>query len=744
MFCTKMAVALLLQVLLLAGSSWQNSLAGDVQPSSKLSDGVYTLQLASTNCFLTYQNRTCAKNVPVVRPKTTLWNKWAVRVVDKEQGIVTLKTSEDYGRCPDGTLSRFAGDACQETQSATAVGIVGQTATPALEHELFQLVPVDDPDGSGGLYHVVAIGKQSRCARYLGATGCTSGSVGTKLAAEGEEGVLTIWGFSMVQGSAPAPSPVPAPVVPSTTQAPAPAPAPTSIPGPVIEPTIYGQSIVTSGLLYISVESLGGSDACSVVSVTFTTVIKEAAGASVNNQPSSTATYDAADLTDGHVTIPLVGGHRYEVYAVGTCSRGGQTEMSNILTSVSVVSSAATASPLNAPSVTAARGTVNNQVAVTGTAPAAGNVGTSLKVACVVQNGACPDFSDGGWVVVTTSGTAEQVTTLSDGTTNLVGGTTYTCWSAEFDATNRVCSAAGAPATAYAPPNFDDPLGVALMGSYVYVTNSGGAGTVTQCAISGTTVSGCTIVATLGNFPFGIWIDAGNNRAYVVQAFPAGVSSCAIPGGGGSWTCTAVTLVDGVVFPNPYPLTLPRQIAVSPDGTAVFITSGPTGGSQIVTSCTLTSATLFTSCATTGSNFNAPRALAFMVGTSATSAFVTNYDSNSNSVTSCVVTGQTLGSCAANSVNVGRAASIALDGTSWAYAVAQLDNTIKACPITDGSPATLTSPCTDVATGLSNPAGIALDTTARTAYFTQYDADALTACDLAAPSPGLINCVTFT
>ena len=403
-----------------------------------------------------------------------------------------------------------------------------------------------------------------------------------------------------------------------------------------------------------------------------------------------------------------------------------------------------TSKSLNAPSVTAARGTVNNQVAVTGTAPAAGNVGTSLKVACVVQNGACPDFSDGGWVVVTTSGTAEQVTTLSDGTTNLVGGTTYTCWSAEFDATNRVCSAAGAPATAYAPPNFDDPLGVALMGSYVYVTNSGGAGTVTQCAISGTTVSGCTIVATLGNFPFGIWIDAGNNRAYVVQAFPAGVSSCAIPGGGGSWTCTAVTLVDGVVFPNPYPLTLPRQIAVSPDGTAVFITSGPTGGSQIVTSCTLTSATSFTSCATTGSSFSAPRALAFMVGTSATSAFVTNYDSNSNSVTSCVVTGQTLGSCAGNSVNVGRAASIALDGTLWAYAVAQLDNTIKACPITDGSPATLTSPCTDVATGLSNPAGIALDTTARTAYFTQYDADALTACDLAAPSPGLINCVTFT
>ena len=337
-----MAVAFLLQVLLLAGSSWQFCRAGDVQPFSKLSDGVYTLQLASTNCFLTYQNRTCAKNVPVVRPKTTLWNKWAVRVVDKEQGIVTLKTPEDYGRCPDGTLSRLIGDTCQETRSATKVGIAGQSATPTLEQELFQLVPVDDSDGPGDLYYVMAVGKRSTCARYLGATGCASGSVRTKLAAEGEEGVLTIWRVSMVQGSAPAPSPVPAPAVPSPTQAPAPAPAtapataPASIPGPVIEPSIYGQSIVTSGFVYISVKSMGGSDACSVVSVTFTTVFK-GGGTSVIDQPSWVVTYDAAELTNRPVTISLVGGHQYETYAVGMCSEGGETEMSNILTTVSVV-----------------------------------------------------------------------------------------------------------------------------------------------------------------------------------------------------------------------------------------------------------------------------------------------------------------------------------------------------------------------------------------------------------------------
>ena len=171
MFCTKMAVAFLLQVLLLAGSSWQNCRAADVQPFSKLSDGVYTLQLASTKCYLSYQNRLCATNLPVVRPKTTLWNKWAVRVVDEQQGIVSLKTSEDYGRCPDGTMSRLTGDACQKTRSATKVGIAGPSATPTLEQELFQLVPVDDSDGPGDLYYVMAVGKRSTCARYLGATG---------------------------------------------------------------------------------------------------------------------------------------------------------------------------------------------------------------------------------------------------------------------------------------------------------------------------------------------------------------------------------------------------------------------------------------------------------------------------------------------------------------------------------------------------------------------------------------------
>ena len=111
-----------------------------------------------------------------------------------------------------------------------------------------------------------------------------------------------------------------------------------------------------------------------------------------------------------------------------------------------------TSKALNAPSVTAASGFVPNQVAVTGAAPAAGNVGTTLKVACVVQSGGCPDFGALGWVAVGTSGTAKQVAKLSDGAADLATDTRYTCWSAEFDATSRVCSTTGADAST--PPQF--------------------------------------------------------------------------------------------------------------------------------------------------------------------------------------------------------------------------------------------------------------------------------------------------
>ena len=326
-------------VLLLAGISWQTCHADEVQ-TSKLSDGVYTLQLASTNCFLSYQNRTCARNEPVVRPQT-LWNKWAVRVVDEEQGIVTLKTSVDDGKCPDGTLRRSAEDWCRVPPYATEVGIMEQSLVPPQQHELFQLVPVDGAAGRDGLFHVLAVGKPSTCARYLGATGCGSGSVQTKLGVEGEEDLLTTWRLSMVKGSTPAPSALLPPAVTSPTQAPAAAPTPVPtptvsrpppqpIPGPVIEPSIYGQSIVSYGFIDVSVRRLGGNSACSVSSITFMTLN------TVTQLTTSTAAYSATNVKKLPVAIPLIAGYKHEVSAVGMCTDGRITERSNVLSIESV------------------------------------------------------------------------------------------------------------------------------------------------------------------------------------------------------------------------------------------------------------------------------------------------------------------------------------------------------------------------------------------------------------------------
>ncbi len=166
-----------------------------------------------------------------------------------------------------------------------------------------------------------------------------------------------------------------------------------------------------------------------------------ATGTTWNTVPTSGSPQEVQTLADGS---SMVAGTAYTCYSAEISTTDSNYRVCSLKSDV-------TAKTLNAPSVTAASGSVPNQVAVTGTAPTDDNVGTSLKVACVVQGGDCPDLLAPGWVVVGNSGTAEQVAKLSDGLTDLAAGTTYTCWSAEFDATSRVCSATGFDAT---PPLF--------------------------------------------------------------------------------------------------------------------------------------------------------------------------------------------------------------------------------------------------------------------------------------------------
>ena len=327
-----MTLAFLLQVLLLACSLWQtcrgqngaNSLADKPQTPHLSADGVYTLQLASTDCYLSYQNRACARNQPVVRPKTTLWNKWAVRVVDREQGfdVVTLSASAEEGKCPNGTLSRSAEDWCMIPPYATRVGLSDEVATPPPAHELFQLVPVENA-GDEGLYHVVAVGKPSTCARYLGATGCTSRGVRTQLAVGGEAGVTTSWKLTLVSADPPAPLPAPLPAPAPTASPPSPSPSPSPVPGPIIS----APSSTTWGSVTVLVQSSGGNSECSVSSFLFTMT-----GSGVGSLPQTVevpASRGGLSSVGVSLLLPQVG--RNTVYAVGMCQNGGTTERSNVL-----------------------------------------------------------------------------------------------------------------------------------------------------------------------------------------------------------------------------------------------------------------------------------------------------------------------------------------------------------------------------------------------------------------------------
>ena len=132
--------------------------------------------------------------------------------------------------------------------------------------------------------------------------------------------------------------------------------------------------------------------------------------------------------------------------------------------------------PFYPPSVTAASGDVGSQVAVTGTAASPPNGGTNLKVACVAQGDDCPDVLALGWVAVGTSGTAEQVAKLSDGSADLVGGTTYTCYSIEVDANDSSINKCSGPVDVIAALNMPTVSAVTgLIGGAVSVTATAAA-----------------------------------------------------------------------------------------------------------------------------------------------------------------------------------------------------------------------------------------------------------------------------
>lgn len=175
---------------------------------------------------------------------------------------------------------------------------------------------------------------------------------------------------------------------------------------------MYGQTIVTSGFIELSVTSFGGNNRCSVDSIVFTSVAK-ATGFS-----TSTPAYMTGNLRVAPATVPLISGLEYEVYAQGACSSGAMTERSNVLTVQSVMYSDPSATP---PTISSANyNPFASQTSVTWT-PGKNSVpparDPAFFVTCVPSGTPCP--SSPAYDVSRPSGTI---------TTVVAGGFGYDCY----------------------------------------------------------------------------------------------------------------------------------------------------------------------------------------------------------------------------------------------------------------------------------------------------------------------------
>ena len=318
----------LLAVLAFGVLSGRSCLADGRSLTTQTLDGVYTLQLATTSCFLSYQNRACARNTPVVRRASKLWSKWEI-VEDEGQGFVSLRAGS-YGKCPGGVLSRLRNDFCRVEPYATALMMNASSSVSSGpdEYERFQLAPVD---GSEDLYYLIAFDKPTSCARFVGSRGCGRRTpASTELFVEGQEGALLHWRLNKV-GNIPAsssdvnfddtrgmpPAPVPGPL-PGSLPAQLPAPLPSSplspspIPGPVIAVTS-----TVNGFVTITFLTLGGCKRVASFTIWF--------GSAIVDVPAR----DSLQTVGVGLTLPSYGVNA--ISAVAVCSDGSHSEISNIV-----------------------------------------------------------------------------------------------------------------------------------------------------------------------------------------------------------------------------------------------------------------------------------------------------------------------------------------------------------------------------------------------------------------------------
>ena len=309
-------------------------------PLDGLDSGRYQIELCNgwTGCqdapeWMAFNNKTCSAGVEPVYGNTVgpllrgsdvsdNWRTWSVEVVSKEtdSAQVTIQNEYPAARCSGYYVSDYSDrkDACKDTEWADRTHL----------HKSASSWTVSPVEGNSECFNIVNADKPEGCLRYLGAQGdCDKPYL--RLSTNDDGSGLQQWKFVKVGAS---PSPVsPSPPSPSPSPPVSPPPSPTV--QPIRAPVISGPSETSSGYADVVVQDFGGGNTCSVVSITFF-FSPNTIGAS---QQSIEVLASEASLVTSGVPIPMPTSGFNSIYAVGKCSTGEETGISNQLSVFSYV-----------------------------------------------------------------------------------------------------------------------------------------------------------------------------------------------------------------------------------------------------------------------------------------------------------------------------------------------------------------------------------------------------------------------
>ena len=253
-----------------------------------------------------FNNATCS-----VSMSTSTTESWRVRVVETngDQKKVTLQAFVDPALATEnkclGYMSTFYGnpsypDACSTPPYGTGLflnGTVGD-GDPTSGPHVWTVLAV----GLQGDFEVYASDMPESCARVLSLEGCQ------------DSPSLTIKGSAVNQTYASWK------LIKKYDFVPTASPSPAYIQGPVIS----GPNMTSFEYVNVSVEDIGGGNGCSVGSIVFTST-----GSAPGSVPA-TVKVPVSALGKG-VQVPVNVNGSSTIYAVGTCTGGGNTERSNEL-----------------------------------------------------------------------------------------------------------------------------------------------------------------------------------------------------------------------------------------------------------------------------------------------------------------------------------------------------------------------------------------------------------------------------